>query len=85
MNFQEKVDSLCKKMVSDAPVMGMAVEMGMDGKALAKGQCGYADFEKKQPFTAETIVRVFSMSKVLTAVATMILVERGIISLRDQV
>lgn len=45
--------------------------------------CGYADREKKIPMGRETIIRLYSMSKPITAAAVMILAERGEIDLKD--
>src|SRR4051794_14235048 len=38
---------------------------------------GYRDIEAKAPMTADTIVRIYSMSKVITSAAVLQLIEEG--------
>ncbi len=52
-----------------------------DGKEVAYEQYGYRDLENKIPFSRDTIMRLFSMSKPVTAAAVMILVDRGLLDL----
>lgn len=46
---------------------------------------GYRDLEARLPMARDTIVRIYSMSKVITTVAAMILVEEGRLRLEDEV
>jgi CubicO group peptidase (beta-lactamase class C family) len=46
---------------------------------------GYKDLERRQPLVEDTIFRIYSMTKPLTSVALMMLVEEGRISLDDPV
>jgi CubicO group peptidase (beta-lactamase class C family) len=46
---------------------------------------GFRDVEKAIPMTTDTIFRIASMSKALTSVAAMILVEEGIVALEHPV
>ncbi|MDG1419052.1 MAG: serine hydrolase [Maricaulis sp.] len=46
---------------------------------------GYRDIENAVPFTADTLVRIASMSKPVTAVAVMMLVEDGLLTLETPV
>lgn len=52
-----------------------------DNKEIYRNEFGYSNKEKKSPIKKDTIFRMFSMSKPITAVATMILFERGQIDL----
>ncbi len=54
-----------------------------DGKELAYAEYGWRDLENKIPFSRDTIVRLYSMSKPITAAAVMILVDRGQLDLAD--
>ncbi len=56
-----------------------------DGKEECFLKSGYADIENKKPLERDSIFRLYSMSKPITAAAAMILVERGMIDLMDQV
>jgi len=48
-------------------------------------EAGYANIEEKKLIDRDTIFRLYSMTKPVTAVATMLLVERGLIDLYDSV
>ena len=54
-----------------------------DGKEIIYEEYGYRDLENRVPFSRDTIMRLYSMSKPITSAAVMILVDRGIIDLAD--
>ena len=56
-----------------------------EGKETVYLESGYADIEAKKPVARDSIYRLYSMSKPITATAVMILVERGMIDLADPV
>lgn len=55
------------------------------GQEVYYAQAGYANIAEKRKMERDTIVRLYSMSKPVTAAAVMLLVERGIIDLWDPV
>ncbi|MDF2989310.1 MAG: beta-lactamase [Eubacterium sp.] len=56
-----------------------------DGNEILYHEDGYADREEKLPVKRDSIFRLYSMSKPVTAAAVMILLERGEIDLYDPV
>ena len=64
---------------------GAVYYIASGGKIVHSGAVGLANVESKQPVTENTIFRLASMSKPITAVAVMILVEEGKIGLDDPV
>lgn len=46
---------------------------------------GFADVERKKPVRPDTVYRIYSMSKPITSVAFMMLVEQGMVALDDPV
>ena len=56
-----------------------------NGKVVDWKTYGYRDLEAKLPMEKDTICRIWSMSKVVTSVAVMMLVEEGKITLSDPV
>lgn len=54
-----------------------------DGKEIIYEEYGYRDLENKAPFSRNTIMRLYSMSKPITSAAVMILVDRGLLDLAD--
>lgn len=53
----------------------------VDGKEVLYEEYGYRDAENKVPFSRDTVMRLYSMSKPVTAAAAMILVDRGLLDL----
>ncbi len=63
--------------------VGAAICVLKDGREVYRKEYGYADKEKNIPMKPDAIFRCYSMTKPITAVAVMILVERGLLSLSD--
>ena len=55
------------------------------GKVVHTSSLGYADLERKVPVKDDTIYRIYSMTKPLTSVAFMMLVEEGKVALDEPV
>ena len=55
------------------------------GKVVHRGMQGFADVERKVPIKDDTIFRIYSMTKPITSVAFMMLVEEGRVALDDPV
>lgn len=64
---------------------GFIVSIARDGQVIHSLRSGYADIASERPFTPDTRVRIASMTKPVTAVAAMILVEHGQLHLDDPV
>lgn len=77
--------SIMDTAVSENEVAGMNLLVLQDGAAVLSLQSGYADLENKVPMAADTIFRLYSMSKPITAACMMILMQRGLIDLNDPV
>lgn len=75
--LEEKLSAILQDSVDRQEVAGLNVLVKQDNKEIAYAQAGYADREKKAPYERDTIVRLYSMSKPITAAAVMLLVERG--------
>lgn len=84
-NMQERIATLINQEIEKGEIAGANIMVLHKGKEIFFDCYGYADKENKFPIKRDTIFRLFSMSKPITAVATMILVERGEIDVRDAV
>ena len=74
------VDNYVSEKMEQAHVPGLAIAVVHQGElVLAKGY-GYADLDTRQPMTAQTNLRVGSVSKPVTSAAVLQLVERGFVS-----
>ncbi len=65
--------------------VGAAVSVIHKGKEVFRNEYGMADKEKKIPMEKDSIFRCYSMTKPVTSVAVMTLVEEGKLSLSDAV
>lgn len=75
--FAEKLRSLLEQAVSEGEMAGANVLVIRNGVELAYAEAGFADIARQKAFGRDTICRIYSMTKPVTAVAAMILMERG--------
>ena len=74
-----------QKYVDDGRLPGWQVIIAHGGDIVYEAIAGNRDIEAGLPWTDDTIVRLYSNSKIVTAVAAMILWEEGAFELRDPV
>ena len=85
MELSEKLKKICDEAVETEYLAGLNVLVVKDGREVAYAESGYTDRENKVPVKRDSIFRLYSLSKPITATAAMILLERGVISLQDEV
>ncbi len=86
---------LAEKLAQIKPRMQAAVDRGSipgavsmivkDGKVAHLEAVGYADIEAKKPMRTDSIFQIMSMTKPITGIAVMILMEEGRLSITDPV
>ncbi len=64
---------------------GYVAMFARDGEIVYATSAGYADVERRIPMTLDTRLRIASLTKPVTAVAAMTLVEEGLLGLDDPV
>ncbi len=84
-NYKETMDSLIEREVAEGRVKGASALVIHRNREIYYNAFGYADEEKGMSMKRDTIIRLFSMTKPVTAAAAMILMERGILDLWDPV
>jgi len=82
-SLPEAVGEVRARILTDlAPkVPGLSVAVGEDGKIIWSEGFGLADLDGKKPVTPQTLFRIGSVSKPLTAAGLMLLVEKGKVDL----
>jgi CubicO group peptidase (beta-lactamase class C family) len=81
-----RLDEVMKRRYVDSGYLpGMLTYVYRKGQLVHTGICGQMDMERGKPMREEAIFRIYSMSKPITAVALMMLVEEGLIGLDDPV
>jgi len=84
MNRRSQIDAALQKVVHDGELAGAATLVWRDGEA--QTSCvGWRDVEAKLPVERDTIFRIASMTKPVTSVAALMLVEEGRIALTDSI
>jgi len=81
----ERLHAYHQAQVDQGRVAGVITLMARRGKLVDLTAYGYQDLEQKTPMRTDTIVRFYSMSKTITSVAVMMLVEEGKIALGDPI
>ena len=81
----QRVSSWLRDQVESERLAGCSVLVGRRGKIAMLEATGMADQAIFRPFTADTIVRIYSMTKSITTVAAMMLYEQGCFQLDDAV
>ena len=87
MNIQhlQKIQNVMEMGVKNNHISGCNCLIYKNNQEVLYLESGYKDIKNKTKFSRNTICRLFSMTKPITAVATMILVERGIIDLYQNI
>src|SRR5439155_11123829 len=80
-----KVSEFFKNEVATGKIAGATVLIQQHGKPVYREAFGVQDVVSKAPITDKTIFRLFSMSKAITSVAAVQLIEDGKIKLDDPV
>src|SRR5262249_54681745 len=69
--------------VDQQDIAGAVTVVGRQGGILSHEAVGSRDLEKKQPMAKDTLFRIASMTKPITAIGIMILVDEGKLSVED--
>jgi CubicO group peptidase (beta-lactamase class C family) len=81
----ERLHKTTETFVDKEKHAGIVTLLARDGKIVDVKTFGYRDLEKKLPMERDTICRVYSMSKIVTSVAVLMLLEEGKFTLDDPV
>ncbi len=84
-DMQKTLNEVLEREVKEGRVYGVSAMVLHKGKEIYQYAYGNADEENHIPMKRDTIIRLYSMTKPITAVAVMILAERGLFDLRDSV
>ncbi len=85
MTQKEAIREIIRKEIEKGHIAGANVKISRDHRVLMQESFGMADIEQNRPMTQDTIFRMFSMSKIVTSAAAMIVMQRGQIDLYDPV
>lgn len=77
----ERLKAIADRAVQNGDTAGVNVLVLKDGKELAYCESGWRDLENRIPMTRDTIFRLYSQTKPITAAAVILLASRGEIDL----
>jgi CubicO group peptidase (beta-lactamase class C family) len=81
----QRIDGHFRRYVDDGRLPGWQVMVSRHGKVAHLSSYGLADVEAGRPVEADTIFRIYSMTKPVTSVAAMMLWEQGAFELTDPI
>ena len=80
-----KATAALQALVDDKKIAGAVMMVSRRGKTVLADSVGLARLEPEQPMQLDSIFRIYSMTKAVTSVAAMQLVEQGKLELDDPV
>jgi CubicO group peptidase (beta-lactamase class C family) len=78
-------DVMKRRYVDSGELPGILTQVHRKGELVHTGLAGHMDLERAKPMREDAIFRIYSMSKPITSVALMMLVEEGALGLDDAV
>ena len=79
------IDSTIQSYVKNAELSGAALMVRKGGKVVYHNKWGWTDIADQTPITAASVFRMMSMTKPVTAVGILKLMEKGLLSLDDPI
>ena len=83
-NHLKHIQTLFDDATAQKKMAGVNLLIYKDGTEIGYFQSGYADIKEKRLYDRNTICRMYSMTKPVTAVAALILVEEGKLDLSEE-
>ncbi len=81
--MSEMIERTMRDYLENSEISGAALCVVKDGRVVYRNRWGYSSLEKGEEIRNDSIYRMMSMTKPVTAAAVMILIERGLIGLDD--
>ncbi|MCB9134049.1 MAG: beta-lactamase family protein [Anaerolineales bacterium] len=82
---EEQITITIRKMVDDNSLAGAVTLVWQDGKVLHAGEVGWRDIGQKLPMERNTLFRIASMTKPITSVTALMLLDEGRFALDDPI
>ena len=83
--MEKRIDAAIQEVMQQYDCVGVTAVVLKDGEVIYDKAFGYKDLDTKEPLSTSHIMRIASISKSFTATGLMKQVEKGIISLDDDI
>lgn len=83
--MEKRLKKIVHEAVENGEIAGLNVLILKNQREIFYEQAGFANIEERKPITRDTIFRLYSMTKPVTATAAMLLAERGVLDLGQPV
>ena len=80
-----RIDTHFRRYVDDGRLAGWTIAVARHGRVVHLAHHGLADIQAGRPVADDTLWRIYSMTKPITSVAAMMLLEQGALELTDPV
>lgn len=80
-DFSSRIDDLIAHMIERGIAPGAVIRINQNGETVFDQAYGYADRESEKPMETDSLFRIYSMTKPITTIAALQLVEKGMIEL----
>jgi len=80
-----RIDNYLQKQMKENNIPGLSLAVVREGKIIFQKGYGTANLELKTPVTPKSVFAIYSISKTFTAIAIMMLVEQGKVSLEEPI
>lgn len=75
--FETKIDGLMAHMMDRGIAPGAVVQITQKGETVLKKAYGFADLEDQKPMQTDSLFRIYSMTKAVTTIAALQLVDKA--------
>lgn len=81
LSYQQQADVLLQKAIEDKECIGISAGFAVNGETKWENAIGFSNLKTQTPFQKNTLTRIASIAKPMTAIAIMQLYEKGKIDL----
>ena len=85
LSREQRTSDAIKGVMDEFNAVGISAVVVKDGKIVYNETFGYKDWNAKTPLEKDDLMRIASISKSFTATSLLQLVDKGVISLNDDV
>lgn len=83
--YENLLEEIIQAEIEKGEIAGAVIGLVRSGGFIYQGCFGYADMEEKKPMGSGTLIRLYSLTKPVTAVLAMIFLERGMFDIYEPV